>query len=60
MGEVIQDQYALEVPLEGAAGEHEIEVGLYLASSGSRLPVLDDAGQVLDNRVVPGTVMVTD
>ncbi len=60
VGEVIQDQYALEVPLEVPAGEHDIEVGLYLASSGSRLPVLDDAGQVLDNRVVLGTVMVTD
>ncbi|HUW96598.1 MAG TPA: glycosyltransferase family 39 protein [Anaerolineae bacterium] len=60
MGEVIQDRYELNLPLEVRAGEYEIEVGFYLASSGSRLPVLDDAGQVLDNRVVLGTVMVTD
>ena len=60
VGEVIQDQHALEVPLEVPAGEHDIEVGLYLASTGTRLPVLDDGGHVLDNRVVLGRVTVSE
>jgi hypothetical protein len=48
------------LPSDVPAGEYEIEVGLYLVSSGTRLPVLDDAGQVLDNRILLDSVMVTD
>jgi hypothetical protein len=58
--EVVQDQYELVVPSGTPAGEYELEVGLYLATTGERLPVLDDTGQVLDNRVVLGRVAVTD
>jgi hypothetical protein len=58
--EVVQDGYELALPPEMPAGEYELEVGMYLASSRERLPILDDAGQVLDNRVVLGRVVVTD
>jgi hypothetical protein len=60
VGEIVRDEYALALPSDVQAGEYEIEVGLYLVSSGTRLPVLDDAGQVLDNRILLDTVMVTD
>ncbi|HUS71044.1 MAG TPA: glycosyltransferase family 39 protein [Anaerolineae bacterium] len=60
VGEVVRDQYELVLPSDVPAGDYEIEVGLYLVSSGARLPVLDDAGQVLDNRILLDTVMVTD
>ncbi len=60
VGEVVEDGYELVLPPRIPAGEYEIEVGMYLASSGERLPILDDAGQVLDNRVVLGRVTVTE
>jgi hypothetical protein len=59
-GEVIRDVRELTVPADVPLGQYEMEVGLYLGSTGDRLPVLDDAGQVLDNRVVLDTVVVTD
>jgi hypothetical protein len=60
VGEVVRDEYELALPSDVPAGEYEIEVGLYLGSSGVRLPVLDDAGQVLHNRILLDTVVVTD
>jgi len=60
VGEVVQDAYQLLLPSEVPVGEYEIEVGLYLASTSTRLPVLDDGGHVLDNRVVLGRVTVSD
>jgi hypothetical protein len=58
--EVVEDGYQLVLPRRIPAGEYEIEVGMYLASSGERLSILDDAGQVLDNRVVLGRLTVKD
>jgi hypothetical protein len=58
--EVVCDPYEIALPLDIPAGQYELEVGLYVASTGERLPVLDDAGQLLDNRVLLDTVMVTD
>jgi hypothetical protein len=60
VGEIVRDEYALALPSDIPTGEYEIEVGLYLISSGTRLPVLDEGGQVLDNRVLLHTVTVTD
>ncbi|MGB9301994.1 MAG: hypothetical protein WCD51_15580, partial [Anaerolineae bacterium] len=60
VGEVVRDEYELALPSDVPAGEYEIEVGLYLGSSGVTLPVLDDAGQVLHNRILLDTVVVTD
>jgi hypothetical protein len=60
VGEVVQDAYQLVLPCEVPVGEYEVEVGLYLASTGTRLPVLDDEGHVLDNRVVLGRVVVSE
>jgi hypothetical protein len=59
-GEVVRDEYELALPADIPEGQYEIEVGMYQASSGTRLPVLDDAGQVLDNRIILDTVTVTD
>jgi hypothetical protein len=59
-GDVVCDPYEIMLPPDVPAGHYELEVGLYLASTGERLSVLDDAGQVLDNRILLDTVMVTD
>lgn len=58
-GEVISDRYEIPLPSDTPLGEYLIEVGLYLPSTGERLPVLDEAEQVLGNRVLLDTVAVT-
>ncbi len=59
-GELVRDECELAVPADAPQREYDIEVGFYLASSGERLSVLDEAGQVLDNRVVLDTPVVID
>ncbi|HLB11504.1 MAG TPA: hypothetical protein VJO15_00950, partial [Dehalococcoidia bacterium] len=38
-GEVIEDRYRLQLPPSASPGAYAIEVGMYLASTGNRLPV---------------------
>jgi hypothetical protein len=45
-GEVIRDAYEIPVRVDASEGEHRLEVGLYVAATGTRLSVegsLDDA-----------------
>jgi hypothetical protein len=58
-GEVVSDNYNIPVPSDVSPGDYAIEVGLYLPSTGERVPVVDYAGQVVDDRVLLGTVQVT-
>ncbi len=59
-GEVIADEYTLTVPPDAPPGQYTIEAGLYDAASPAfeRLPVLDAAGQPVDDRVLLGSVRV--
>jgi len=59
-GQVVKDRYEMTLSSDTPAGEYQIELGLYLASTGDRLPILDDAGQVRDNRVLLGTMRVSE
>jgi len=59
-GEVVTDEYALVVDGDAAPGEHVIEIGLYVAETGRRLPVLDEAGQVVGDRILLSAVRVTE
>jgi hypothetical protein len=59
-GELIRDERVLVVSPDAPEGEYSIEVGFYLASTGERLSLLDEGGQVLDNRVVLDTPVVID
>ena len=51
-GEVIADEY--EVPIKAGAppGEYTIEIGMYEASTGERLQVRGEGGDVEGNRIV--------
>jgi len=51
-GEVIIDEVQFAVAPETPPGPHRIEVGLYLAATGARLPVLDAAGAPQGDRVL--------
>lgn len=52
-GEVLVDRYVLPVAADAPPGVYRIEVGLYEAASGQRLPVQDADGKLLpDDRVL--------
>jgi hypothetical protein len=52
VGETIVDKYGIVVPPDAPAGQYELEVGLYDATTGQRLPLLDKTGQRQDERVL--------
>jgi hypothetical protein len=57
-GEEILDPHGLALPPDIPAGEYQIELGLYDATTGQRLPILNEQGDVLEDRVVVGPVIV--
>jgi hypothetical protein len=50
-GERVTDPYAIVLPTDLAAGEYEVEVGLYRISDLTRLPVLDAEQNVVDDKL---------
>jgi 4-amino-4-deoxy-L-arabinose transferase-like glycosyltransferase len=51
-GEIITDEYAIAVDQEAPPGEYVIEIGMYDAISGRRLPTHDSEGRSLGDRVI--------
>jgi len=51
-GEVIEDRYRIQLPEDAAPGQYEIAVGMYLPSTGERLPVSDNGDSGQADRVV--------
>ncbi|MFB0536882.1 MAG: hypothetical protein ACETWR_18095, partial [Anaerolineae bacterium] len=51
-GEYLQDRHEVTIKPEAPPGEYLIEVGLYEAISGERLPVLDEEGQAQGDKVL--------
>jgi hypothetical protein len=57
-GEVVADAYAIEVMADAPSAQYALEIGMYDASTGDRLPVLDAERLPTDNRVlVPGLLI---
>jgi 4-amino-4-deoxy-L-arabinose transferase-like glycosyltransferase len=56
-GEIVRDQYDILISPDMPPGEYQIEIGMYLAETGERLPVFDGEGQILGDKIVLGTVM---
>ena len=57
-GEVILDQYEVPVQPDAPPGQYVIEVGMYQAETGQRLPIINQKGQVVDDRVLLEKVTV--
>lgn len=57
-GQVLMDEYHLLVAPDTPPGVYDIEVGLYLAATGERLGLLDEAGHWMDSRVLLTKVRV--
>jgi hypothetical protein len=51
-GEVVTDSYNLPIKPDVPPGEYVIEIGLYDAATGERLPVLNEKGESVDDRVL--------
>jgi len=51
-GEVVTDRYSIIVNPDTPLGEYVLKIGLYDAATGARLPVLDETGEVVDDRVL--------
>jgi uncharacterized membrane protein len=60
VGEIVIDRYEIEVDPTTMPGEYTLEVGMYEWTLGERLPVLNEEGQVEDNRLLLGTVWVEE
>jgi hypothetical protein len=58
--EVVVDKYDIVVDVGALPGEHVIEIGLYVAETGQRLPVLDEAGQIIGDRILLSRVKVAE
>ncbi len=58
VGELVRDEYAFAVDDQAPSGVYEIEVGMYLLSTGQRLQYLDEGGQVLGDALVLGDIQV--
>lgn len=57
-GEVIRDPYQIRLEPELPAGNYRLLLGWYLLASGQRLPVLDQGGSVVEDKVIlPGFVV---
>jgi hypothetical protein len=51
-GEVIADKFGVPLPGNDAPAPTQVEVGIYDAATGERLPVVDQTGQVIDTRIL--------
>ena len=57
-GEIITDVYELEVDPSAPPGEYVLELGMYEATTGQRLPVHDVAGEPVGERVLSESIIV--
>jgi len=57
-GEVVTDRYSIIVDPNAPSGQYAVEIGLYNAATGVRLPVLDEKGETVDDRVLLRKVWV--
>jgi hypothetical protein len=55
-GEVVSDAYEITISADAAPGEHLLEVGMYVAETGARLPV----SGTQDDGVVLQTITITE
>jgi len=57
-GEIVRDQYDIPISPDAPTGEYQIEVGMYLAETGERLPVVDPQSEQVTDRVLIGAVKI--
>jgi hypothetical protein len=56
--ELVKDKHALVVREDTSPGEYRIEVGMYRLADGQRLAIVDQDGQVLDDKALLSEIIV--
>ncbi len=56
--ELVKDKHALVVGEEAPPGEYRIEVGMYRLADGQRLAIVDQDGQVLDDKALLSEIII--
>jgi hypothetical protein len=51
-GEIIVDEYDIPIQPDAPPGQYIVEVGMYQVETGQRLPIINQNGQTIDDRVV--------
>ena len=59
-GEVVQDQHRLKTDIQTPPGSYRVEVGLYRALDGQRLPIRDASGVAVGDRWILAQVQVEE
>jgi len=57
-GEVVLDRHEVPVDALAPAGDYALIAGVYAWDTGDRLPVMDELGQIEDDRIVLGEIRV--
>jgi hypothetical protein len=57
-GQIIADEYELSIYPDTPADVYDVEIGLYLATTGKRLRIVGPGGRLLDDRVLLSKVRV--
>ncbi len=57
-GILLRDPHDLTLPANIPPGSYQIEVGLYLADTGERLPIANEQGAILGDRITLGPIQV--
>ncbi len=60
VGERLVDPYQLAIPPDLPPGEYELLAGMYLLSTGNRLPLLDQEGKAVGDSISLGQVDITE
>ncbi len=50
-GEIVRDQYDMDISVDALLGEYQLEVGMYLAETGERLAVYGEEGPSPENHI---------
>ncbi len=58
-GEVVTDQYEIMIDPKAPPGQYVIEIGMYDANTGQRLPIVSDDQTMEDDRLLLATVEIT-
>jgi hypothetical protein len=59
-GEIVRDQYDLNISPDAPPGEYQIEIGMYLAETGERLLTLAEDGSVRGDKILLTRIGVKD
>ncbi len=59
-GEIVVDEYVIPIPPDSPPGEYDLEIGFYYLPTLERLPVVDEAGLPVGDRVLLEKVFVME